>query len=209
MLDKYFDKTYCINLDRRTDKWSECQSEFDKWGITNVERYSAIDGNEIDRTTDNQSNLNNGELGLLLTHIKLVKEAKNVNYSNILLIEDDVMFNDKINMLEEYMSSVPNDWDILYFGGNHNEHMGKKLEIINDKVIRSKDTYTTHCFAIKNTIFDLVLNLLNKKNKPVDVYYSDIQKNFNCYSFYPGIASQRVTFSDIQNKVMDNRWLIK
>ena len=36
MLKKYFDKIYCINLDRRTDKWSECESEFDKWGITNT-----------------------------------------------------------------------------------------------------------------------------------------------------------------------------
>jgi len=84
-----------------------------------------------------------------------------------------------------------------------------KLEYVNDKVIKSIDTYTTHCFAIKNTMFDLVLNLLSKHKKPVDVYYSDIQKNFNCYSFYPGLASQRPSFSDIQNKVMDNRWLIK
>jgi len=209
MLKKYFDKIYCINLDRRTDKWSECESEFDKWGITNVERYSAIDGNEIDRTHNNQTNVNNGNLGLLLTHIDIIKKSKVNGYSSVLLIEDDITFSEKFSDLDNYMSLVPDDWDILYFGGNHNQHMGMKLEYVNDKVIKSIDTYTTHCFAIKNTMFDLVLNLLSKHKKPVDVYYSDIQKNFNCYSFYPGLASQRPSFSDIQNKVMDNRWLIK
>jgi hypothetical protein len=47
-LKKYFDKIYCINLDRRTDRWDETQTELKKWGLENeVVRYSGIDGNTL------------------------------------------------------------------------------------------------------------------------------------------------------------------
>ena len=32
-LDKYFDKIYCINLDRRKDRWKETEKELKKWGL--------------------------------------------------------------------------------------------------------------------------------------------------------------------------------
>ena len=28
-ITEFFDKTYCINLDRRLDRWSECFVEFE------------------------------------------------------------------------------------------------------------------------------------------------------------------------------------
>ena len=36
-----------------------------------------------------------------------------------------------------------------------------------------------------------------------------VKKNLNVYSFYPMIATQRVSFSDIENKMTDYKWLIK
>ena len=38
----FFDKTVCINLDRRFDRWSECVAEFDKnklSEILNIRKY--------------------------------------------------------------------------------------------------------------------------------------------------------------------------
>lgn len=209
MLDKYFDKIFCINLERRSDKWAECLVEFDKWGVTGVNHYLAVDGSLLSDAELANVPINRGELGLLLTHINIFNEAIINGYDNILLLEDDISFNDNLTKLGEYMSYVPKDWDILYLGGNHNQHVGKTVDFINERVIKSTDTYTTHCIAVNSSMYEIILSLLNKKKKAVDVYYSDIQKTFNCYSFYPGVASQRPSFSDIQNKIMDNRWLIK
>ena len=203
-LKKYFDKIYCINLDRRTDRWNETQTELKKWGLEDgVVRYSGVDGNSL----KNKTQIKDGELGILNTHLKIINESKEKNYENILILEDDIEFTEKIKLLDEYMSIVPNDWDMIYFGGNHNKHMGKKINYLNDKIIKLEETYGIHCVAINNSIYDLILNVIDKRKKPIDVYYADIQKNYNCYGFNPSIALQRVSYSDIQNKVTDYKWL--
>jgi hypothetical protein len=54
-----------------------------------------------------------------------------------------------------------------------------------------------------------VYDRIKKCDNALDVIYVDLQKNLNVYSFYPMIATQRVSFSDIENKVTDYKWLIK
>jgi GR25 family glycosyltransferase involved in LPS biosynthesis len=204
-LKKYFDQIYCINLDRRKDRWEETVVELKKWDLLeSVNRYSAIDGNVI---KNNTYPINNGELGLLETHIKLIRNAKEKKYKNILLIEDDIEFTEDITNIDFYFDKLPSDWEMLWFGGNHNKHMGNKIDLINEQIIKCKNTYATHCIGINENIYEELLNLLTKRSKPVDVYYSDIQNTHKCYSFNPSIALQRPSFSDIQNKVQDNRWL--
>lgn len=40
----FFDEIFCINLDRRADRWELAQKEFNKLGILNkVTRFSAIE----------------------------------------------------------------------------------------------------------------------------------------------------------------------
>ena len=208
-LTNLFDKTYCVNLDRRKERWEECLTEFSKWDIKEVQRISAVDGNDLDITQYN-TKLNPGELGLVLTNIEIIKKAKKQNLSSILILEDDVIFTDEIKNISDYFDLLPTDWDMIYFGGNHNTHMGVKApQIINDKVSKLHNTYTTHCIGIKNNMFDVLLSILPKLNGPLDVEYAKLQKIFNIYSFYPAIAKQRVGFSDIQNKTLDYNWLIK
>jgi GR25 family glycosyltransferase involved in LPS biosynthesis len=200
----YFDKIFCINLDRRKDRWEETVQELKKWGVfEGINRISAVDGNKIKNTTK----LKNGELGLLETHLKILRNAKTKKYKNILLIEDDIEFTKEIQNLESYFNELPKNWDMLWFGGNHNTHAGNKINLVSDKIIKCNNTYSTHCFAINNSVYDILIDIILKREKPVDVYYSDIQKTHNCFSFNPSIAIQRPSFSDIQNVYEDNRWL--
>ena len=67
-LNDYFDKVYCINLDKRTDRWKESTDEFKKWGVSGVTRYSAVDGSLLKINT----NLLAGEIGVLKTHIGIL-----------------------------------------------------------------------------------------------------------------------------------------
>jgi GR25 family glycosyltransferase involved in LPS biosynthesis len=205
-LDKYFDKIYCINLDRRKDRWEETIKELDKWGLTDeVERYSAIDGKDIKGSYP----ISLGNVGLIDTNIKILEEAKEKKYKNILILEDDVEFTNGIKDLKDYYDNIPKDYDMIWFGGNHNLHMGKSLSRVNEKIIKLHSTYATHAVMINESMFDVIPTLISKKRKPIDVYYCDLQKSFNCYGFYPNIAIQRPSYSDIENKFMDNRWLFK
>tara|TARA_R110000744_G_scaffold164853_1_gene281935 strand:+ start:116 stop:748 length:633 start_codon:yes stop_codon:yes gene_type:complete len=207
-LKNHFDKIYCINLDRRVDRWDESKAEFKKWNMESiVERYPAIDGKLLPVNPDNNF-LDAGNMGLITTHINLLTESIKEGYENILLLEDDIYFTPEILNYEEYLGMVPDDWDMIYFGGNHNLHMGATLNKINDKVARLHSTYGLQCIVVKNTLFRPMLDTIREKKVPIDVYYTKLaQKNYNCYGFYPSMALQRVSFSDLQNQVMDNRWL--
>jgi GR25 family glycosyltransferase involved in LPS biosynthesis len=205
-LNKYFDKIYCINLDRREDRWEESVKEFEKWGLLDqVERYSAIDGSLINGNYP----ISLGNVGLIETNINIINEAKEKNYKNILIMEDDVEFTENIIHFDEYYNSLPENYDMVWLGGNHNLHMGKKVNKINEKIIKLHSTYATHGVIINNSMYDVIPTVLSRKKKPIDVYYCDLQKSFECYGFYPNIAVQRPSYSDIENKYMDNRWLFK
>jgi glycosyl transferase family 25 len=195
-LKKYFDKIYCINLDSRPDRWESVQKEFDKWGITDVERFSAINGNELPKET--LKGLLPGEVGVLLTHLELARKCKEEGLNNVLILEDDVYFSEEILKLDEYMSKLPEDWEMLYLGGNH--HYGDKPEIINDKILKLNFTVALHCVAINKPMFDVIEAILKRFKKQVDTHLAEIQPNFNVYGFHPNMAFQTAGFSDIQNR---------
>lgn len=199
MLDfkNYFDEVYVINLDRRPERYESFLSEMKKYDLNGVTRYSAIDGS----TLVNNTSLLFGELGVLLTHHNIIKECMVRNLSNVLILEDDVQFSDEINNVSEYISKIPNDWDFIYFGGNHK--YGRVPEVINDKTIKLNYTVALQCVAIKNTMFEIIDSLLTKQKKQVDTYYAELHDRFNAYGFQPNMAKQKIGFSDIQNRVVD------
>jgi hypothetical protein len=206
-LTDFFDKTYCVNLDRRTDRWSDAMNEFNKFDLNKVERVSAIDGKTIKSKI---RKINKSEIGLILTNIKIIENAKKQGLKSILILEDDVQFTNEINNISEYFNYLPNDWDMIYLGGNHNVGIPEATpKIINEKVFKVYHTYCTHCVGIKHTAYDVILNNLKKLKKQLDVVYSDLQKKMNVYSFYPMIASQRIGFSDIQDMDVDYTEFIK
>lgn len=196
-LKKYFDKIYCINLDKRPDRYDKFIAEINKFGLTDIERYSGIDGNTI----LNDSPLLNGELGILTTHMGIIQKSYDEGLKNVLILEDDVTFTNELIKLDEYMQSVPENWDMIYFGGNH--LYGKPPLRVNDKIIKLNFSVAIQCVAIKNTIFETILAILPHKKKAVDTYYAQLQNGYNAYGFYPNMAKQSVGFSDIQNKVVD------
>lgn len=196
---KNFDKIYCVNLNRRPDRWDEVQKEFERVGLSGIERYEAIDGATYD-WSNVKSHLLAGELGLIETHINIIKEAIDKKYESILIFEDDVYFIDEFSKINEYMEALPSDWDILYLGGNH--VYGRPPEHVNDKILRLNKTYTTHAIAIKSTLFETILAMTEKRGKQIDVYYADLHGVYNAYGFSPNLALQRTDFSDIQNRVV-------
>jgi len=203
----FFDKTFCINLDRRFDRWSECVSEFDKNKLVGIERFKAVDGKNLAELP--KGFLTQSRLALVLTNMLILDKAIEEDYNSILILEDDVEFTKQVTNMKSFFDSLPEDWDMLYFGGNHNTHVGyEPPTIINDKVCKLHNTFSTHCVAINKKAFKEILERLKKCDNALDVIYAELQKKLNVYSFYPMIATQRVSFSDIENKVTDYKWLI-
>jgi len=206
ILNKYFDKIYYINLERRKDRNQECIDELKKYNII-AERFNAINGESIIKSNWVHSL---GAIGCLESHLQIIKNAKENKYNNILILEDDVIFDDNIEgIFENYYKQLDKNWDILYLSGNHNQHEGNLLNMVSDNIIKCYLTYTTHSYAVKSSIYDIIIDKLSNAVNPVDVEYTKIQKISNCYAFYPGISSQRVGYSDIINNDVNYKIIIK
>ena len=71
-INSHFNNIYCINLDRRTDRWEECLIEFKKHSL-DVERFSAIDGKDL----KSLPGLNSGQVGAIYSHMGVIQKCFN------------------------------------------------------------------------------------------------------------------------------------
>lgn len=207
MFDKYFKKVFVINLDHRIEKMQAFTSQALRYNFV-FERISGVNGREIPFENPlNIPHFHPGDVGCTLSHKKVAEKAKSEGLENYLVLEDDVLFRSGMDKLFPiFWQEVPSDWDLVYLGANHNNTNPSK---ISDKVVKVNGSYTTHAMAIKNTMYDALIEVWGRKNKPVDVLLSELHSQFNCYSLYPNLAGQRAGFSDILNKDVNYDFLLK
>jgi GR25 family glycosyltransferase involved in LPS biosynthesis len=216
-LNNFFDHIFCLNLDKRKDRWEDSQVEFKKHNIENVERFSAIDGMALNLPLSNNidqngyvhpphiNGINIGAIGCGLSHLFMIKIAKRAGYKNILILEDDVCFHENLNIeFEKAVQNLPNDWDMLYFGGNH--FAGKPIHY-DDNLYRITCTVTTHAIGINYKMYDNLIDRLINISKPTDCSYADLQKMTNCYVTNPHLAWQKSGYSDVQTSVQGYEFL--
>lgn len=201
-MNNYFSDIRCVNLARRPDKWAECEKEFAKYSLT-VERFEAVDGREV----EHDPKILDGTIGNILSHMAIIEDAKAAGHNSVLILEDDVEFcEDFNNIFNEWIKEVPEDWELLYLGGNHN---AQKKIMVSPHVRSINNTYATHAYAIRHTVYDRVLAKLGEKRCEGDVMLAELQKECKAYCFSPNIAWQRPGISDVFNRFVDYSFLRK
>lgn len=202
MLQNYFDKIYCINLKRRPDRRAQAEAEFAKFGIV-VEFVDAVDGNDLPEPTaisKDGTKLTRGEVGCILSHLKIVQLAKEQNLKNYLVLEDDVEFCYDFNqVLPQFIRQLPINFDMIYFGGNHVENYA----LIMPNIAKINNTFTTHAIGVNHTAYDKLIEVLTPCTEKADISIASLHKAMNCYVFRPHLAWQRQGFSDILNEQTD------
>lgn len=201
---KYFDKIYCINLDDRIDRWKSAEEQFLKNNLI-VERIPAIKG--ADLNLEWPSEIKEGAVGCSLSQLFTLKLAKHLNLSSYLLLEDDIQFDE--NFLEKfseiYENQVPDNWDMLYLGGQH--FHGMNLTQVNKNVYKCEYTLAAHSIVFKNTVYDRFIKSLVDITKPCDVHYAESHKDINAYVIIPHLTWQKNTYSDIEKVNIDYSFL--
>lgn len=195
-LNDYFDEIQCINLERRLDRWQECELEFKKHNL-NVNKFKAVDGKNLNSI----GFLNSGQVGTILSHKAVLEYAKENDLQNVLILEDDVEFQDNFNQLfGEWHTEIPDDWDIILFGGNHcgnNPWSGGSLTKCNEHVYKVTFSLALHCYAVRNTVYERLIYELTKMNDTADSLIANSHSSINCYIFRPHLAWQRASHSDL------------
>ena len=168
---KRFDHCYVINRDVDTERLKGITEQCNKIGLP-FERFSATDG-DIDvvewKPNDSLPGWNINAAALLDTTIRLMRYAKKKGYKHILILEDDIMFSERI---ETYMADLqfPEDaaWDLFHFGCIHKlfpVQVGKNL-------VRLQQSDSCTAYAIHSRIYDDYIELLEHRDMPIDCYTS-------------------------------------
>lgn len=214
----FFDKIFYINLDHRIDRKESMESQFEKLGIV-AERFSAVNLTKEQNDDmvkrgcrfydDSRPEYAPRIKSCTISHLTVLLRSKIMAYENVLILEDDVVFQD--NILED-LSNCINDlkqreWDFFYLGCNPLEYY-KDSETLG-RVIRST---TTHAYAINNRYYDTILTNSNfyKRYPCIDGYYGNLgrDKNFKAYMSLKNLAYQKEDYSDIENTKVNYNTII-
>lgn len=173
-----WDKILIINLLRRSDRRNTMIQKLINAKIENWEFIEAIDGNdELIIKQYNKIKLNTkiptlGHFGCLLSHIKAIEYAKTKMYKSVLILEDDIEFDNiflkKINIL------VP-QFDILYLGGPINE-----LKLFLNGWAFHTEIMGCYCYLVKSHMYNIILDKWKEyKNCSDIILINEIQQKYN------------------------------
>jgi GR25 family glycosyltransferase involved in LPS biosynthesis len=134
-LNNFFDKIFYINLDKDIERNQNLLSQFKKFNITNFERISGVEFQEIpDKMYWRNFNLNAlnekyilGSMGCRASHKKIMDISMERGYNKILILEDDIFFTEDPNEILNKNLHQLDSWDMLYFGGSIEEHFNGQI----------------------------------------------------------------------------------
>ena len=134
-----------------------------------------------------------GHYGCLQSHLAVLKLAQKNKAPNILIFEDDCIFDPEFNeKFLDYINQLPRNWEMLLLGARHFEDPVQ----VSDNIVRPTMGYLTHAYALKSGIYNALVELCEQGRGAIDDHTAALQKDFNCYCFSPDLVWQERIDSD-------------
>ena len=192
------DKIIYINLNKRKDRRNEIEQELNNFSLE-YERFEAIE------------TPSHGIIGCGKSHLSVLKLAKEKNYKNVLILEDDFMFLVSKEEFEENLSnffSLNLDWDVCMLSYN----LIKSKQLNNNVVNKVVEVQTASGYLVNNHYYDKLIQLyewalpLLEQTGQHWIYANDqiwkqYQPNDNWFYFITRIGKQRLSYSDNTERV--------
>lgn len=189
-------------MKRRSDRWEQVCAQFDKHNIQ-VLRFGAIDGQLVKHKFP-ETSLPAGPIGCLLSHLSVLKHAREKQYNNICIFEDDVEFNTGfLGDFNQCYNQLPDTRDIFYLGGGYfNNEKNISVNSYSNKLDLCKNILTTTAYCVDKTAIHKLIDVVESSNMlhPIDVIYVEkIQSDNRSYICSKRIITQAAGYSDIVN----------
>jgi glycosyl transferase family 25 len=201
-MSNHIDKIFYINLDKRDDRKTEIENELKNYDLYDkVERIAAF------------HTPGKGILGCTMSHLHAIKMAKERNYSNVLILEDDFQFTVSKEEFENQLQ--------LFFENN----IEYDVCMISYLVQRSEPTdypflskvieaQTASGYIIHSSFYDKMIELyewavplLEKTNQhwnyANDQCWKKLQPTAKWYCFTNRCGKQRAGYSDNSERYND------
>ena len=183
-----------INMDKRQDRLKQSNVHIP------FERFQAIDGSTLMGYPVKQR----GFRGCYRSHLAVLKLCLEQPDDIFIIFEDDAkLLPDFDKRLEQAMSELPSDWDILFLGGRNMKNVYEYSEhlLITDCV------YQTHAVVYRKKFIQPFIDHLSKREWKFDVLLSDFLQEDNEHKAFicnPILAQQAPGFSDLELRFTNN-----
>lgn len=198
------ENVYYINLENRSDRKILVENELNSLGWK-YQRFNAI------KTKD-------GRVGCSMSHLKLIKTAKEKNLDYIVIVEDDIQFMRKTWYNERIKNIMDIDFDVFLLAGNLRPPI---FQTNYDNIVKVSKSFTTTGYIVKKHYYDTLIDNIDKgirlllknpggefNDNAIDSYWMKLQKNDKWYIVMPRTVTQRPIYSDIEQRYTDYNHLM-
>jgi glycosyl transferase family 25 len=192
---EFIEKVVYINLEHRTDRKQQIESELQKYFPSEkVIRFNAIKHAH-------------GGVGCSKSHMAVLEMAISEGWNNVLIIEDDAMWNKFETGYPLLEKLSKNDYDVIVLGAAFANY---------DSNYRLTKSTTTTAYIINKAYYETLLNnfkeglekLLSSEKYTeyaLDQYWSRVQSTGKWYATIPSLIIQRPGMSDIEHRFINNQ----
>ena len=184
-----------INLEHRTDRRKEIEAELVCFG-DRAERFNAI-------------RHATGGIGCSMSHLRVLERAKEAGWKNVLVVEDDFVWNRTEEGMACFERIIQNPFDVILVSG---------AGIICSSGNRLVSAQTTTCYLVASHYYDTLIQNFKESisgfvktghypTYALDQYWKRLQSRDQWYIVTPILGIQRPSYSDIEHKFSDYRAL--
>ena len=210
MTFKSLDAVLYINLSHRQDRNNHIIQELERLNVHPSQIYK-IEG-EFD--------IFNGHRGCAKSHKKALQIAKDNMWSNVLILEDDVIFIEDVALIsssiDHFFNNLKNDWDVFFLAAN----VFSASKTKDHRIKRVLSAQCAHAYAVNQSYFDALIECFSQSIEEMkeDLDFSDsilkaidqrwkLLQPFDRWYITDVLGQQRRSYSDIEHKIKDRKHL--
>ena len=193
-----------INLARRTDKREHIENELTKYELP-FARYNAFEYPDF------------YSYGCAMSHLGVLKQARDNGYKNVLILEDDFKFSLSKEVIEEQLTEIftlKPDFDVCMLSYN----LQHSIDTEHDKIYKVVEAQSGAGYIVQQHYYDKLISFFENANQMLletrqhwiymnDQSWKSLQMTDNWYCFKERSGHQIPSFSDInQMYVTHDDW---
>jgi len=172
-LNKVFDKIFVLTIPSFTDRIENMKQRLE--GV-DYEFFYGTYGGDLDVTPYREagSRLTRGQLSCALSHYNIYKKIVEEDIQNALILEDDCIFTENINRIEEYAEQLPDEYSVFYLGfqeGSAGSGYSSNLNILTGRGVGH-----THAMNVKKSCAELMLEFNKNLVWTADGAFNELAK---------------------------------
>lgn len=192
-----FDKIICLHLVEDKKRYNSIinqvkyfgvEDKFEFWYTCKKSPITNLIGNNMDNLKDgyyeNKIKTNPNVYGNVFdcayNHYNIIKTAYLRGFNNILIIEDDILFNKDKNFLEILFNDIPQDYNIIkfYYSFDYNKFNISELKYV-DKSYKQfyKYMFSTLCYGLSRKGMEIIIDEYENNFAAADVILENIKNN--------------------------------